>query len=793
MNLALRFFLITVFCLKTISPLASQEIPLNPDNTPPLPPIHDNTASSTSETEWVILHLHEKNTSINENIDKDFGLVKEETTEQFPSNDALFGIKFHNYIEKNKEEFKKRGISLLRFVLDNADNFSSQQKKILSQVAKAHGMQIRFETVKIDWEKRQRELEKQSEKIIDSDNTIVDQEKTEAKKGFKKFWNDIYEPPTRAEVYGGITKGIVTLTLTMGAWTSMGMGPASLVFWTLTGIHILQEIFFGPYIKTYINFLYNKIKPKAGDVGVAVWGNIQGFVLFSFDKFLIYLAGLGTGPWDPVFLAGYWGMATVGSALGGLMPVGVVKLTQKGWISRNQGMLSMQALDLVMPIEGALLAFDSPYLIWVFSIHQAAKFSVYVAGRLAKQKGNAIFIPKNLYSMGEVNDYINTGGVPNNDLFESVEKTRDFLNDDKIARAYKVNFVKYIRNILDTEQELLKENTRFKELLMGIVVETNDYVSKQGNKIMAEINLNSHKSDFKNWFLNEPGDFESGYAITSWSNFWKNINNRTIAGREVKNLKKDLRMINLMTREIQTMDLQVFGEEFANNISKANETTIASKQKQEVQNLDIAKYHYNRFLSTDDYSSLLRAEHFLLGADPEQMLKEQKQEWIEINANIQDHKRNINADSYKCNEELLRTSIFEFLGESPDKRFKTKTLVNKFIEDISLWDSASPEAIIQTYYFLVQEAENGNPSEKTENVYRAVLTEAYIIALWETQKTVPYFLASFEVGLFRNFNARLYLQTKKLDNSSSYYAKIQNQIIENQKSTTRVIRKTRGK
>jgi hypothetical protein len=320
----------------------------------------------------------------------------------------------------------------------------------------------------------------------------------------------------------------------------MGMGPASLVFWTLTGVHILQEIFFGPYIKTYINFLYNKIKPKAGDVGVAVWGNIQGFVLFSFDKYLIYLAGLGTGPWDPVFLAGYWGMATIGSALGGLMPVGVVKLTQKGWITRNQGMLSMQALDLVMPIEGALLAFDSPYLIWIFSIHQAAKFSVYVAGRLAKQKGNAIFIPKSLYEMGEVNDYINTGGIPNNDLFESAEKTRDFLNDDKIARAYKVNFVKYIKNILDTEQNLLEENTRFKELLMGIVTEMNDYVKKQSKNIMTEISLNSHKADFKNWFLNEPADFESGYAITSWSNFWKNINNRATASREIKNLKKIL-------------------------------------------------------------------------------------------------------------------------------------------------------------------------------------------------------------------------------------------------------------
>ncbi|MEI6093309.1 MAG: hypothetical protein WCQ47_06465 [bacterium] len=540
------------------------------------PPLQDPMVDK--DIEWVVLHMHNTESPY-EGVKKAYGTTVDQKDVNLPpvSDDDLFGIKFERYLESNREDLNKKGITFLRFVMDKANNLSAKQKKMISDIAAKHSFKIRFETIKVDWEARKKRLQNSAEQIIDEsvpsdirETTDIRPEIEETKSGFRKFWNDIYEQPTRTEVAGGVTKGVITLTLTLGAWASMGMGPGVMVFWVLTAEHIAQEIFFGPYIKTYVNFLYKKIKAKTGDLGVAVWGNIQGFTLFSFDKLLIYLANFGTPPWDPKYLAGYWGMATVGSMLGSFMPIGIFKLIQKGWIGRGTGMVSMQALDLIMPVEGALLAFDSPYLIWVFSIHQAFKFGVYLTAVAANQRGTIIVMPEDLYNTPEAKEYLNISSVPRSDLFKSSERTKVFLEDENIPMALKVNFAKYIRKIFDKEQDLIKTRPEFKKILTEILETTITYLDKTNMELSIEIKKNEGKSDFKNLFLKETGDLESGYSYTGWDTFWKNANERKIASKQQSALNNKLTMANKMFDQI----LNINFDEYEINLSSNSKSII---------------------------------------------------------------------------------------------------------------------------------------------------------------------------------------------------------------------------
>ena len=531
---------------------------------------------SDQTTEWDVIHLHNTEKPY-EGVNKAMGTTSSNETVSFPSDNDLLGVKFDRYLKRNKKDLENKNITLLRFVMDKENNFSAEQKNMLSEVAKNNGFKIRFETVRIDWEARRQKLQQAGEEIIDEsvpeelrNKAEVEIEIKKTKKGFRKFWNDIYETPTRSEVYGGVTKGVITMALTMGAWAGMGMEPASALFWVLTSEHILQEIFFGPYIKTYVNFLYKKVKTKAGDLGVAMWGNVQGFVLFSFDKYLIYLGGLGTGPWDPQYLAGYFGMATIGSLLGGFMPVGVFKLIQKGYINRSQGMLSMQALDLIMPVEGALLAFDSPWLGVIFGIHQAVKFGVYIGGRILPQKGTLIMVPSDVYNTSEAQSYLNLEAIPSSDIFKSEEKTLEFFRDEAIPRAVKANFMKYINNIFNKDAELVKNNPEFRGILKSVVEATAVYVGEEEIKLNNEIKENIGKTGFSAMFKNEKGDFELGYSFSSWSHFWATANQVRKDSSYVSLLKKKLKTIN----KIKELAAGIAFEEFGIDLSESAKNII---------------------------------------------------------------------------------------------------------------------------------------------------------------------------------------------------------------------------
>ena len=570
--------LFTALILTISTGLYSQSGP--PDSQDAQETLPESNPNSDQETEWDVLHLHNTEKPY-DGVNKAFGKTTVENSKvSFPSDNDLLGVKFDRYLKRNKADLNKKKIVLLKFLMDKEHNFSSEQKKILLEVAKKNGFKIRFETVKIDWQARRDKLAKAGDEIID--NSVPDEYKNDqdvsieikkTKRGFRKFWNDIYETPTRSEVYGGVTKGVITMALTMGAWSSMGMGAGCTVFWVLTAEHILQEIFFGPYIKTYVNFLYKKIKAKTGDLGVAIWGNVQGFVLFSFDKLLIYMANFGTPPWDPTYLAGYMGMATIGGVLGSFMPVGVFKLIQKGYINRSTGMVSMQALDLVMPVEGALLAFDSPYLAWVFGIHQTVKFGVYVAGRLAQQRGTMIMVPSDVYETDEAKSYLNLDAVPNSELFRSSEKTLEFLKDESIPRALKVNFIKYINKIFETDGELIDSSPEFKGVLKDILETTATYLDEEGKTLKAEIELKSKKAGFKAMFLNEDGDFELGYSFKSWSHFWATTDQVRKDSSAVGTLKKKMKMVNTMMATLSSIPYETYGleiSESAQNIIKGN-------------------------------------------------------------------------------------------------------------------------------------------------------------------------------------------------------------------------------
>ena len=526
----------------------------------------ETNPESEQETEWTVLHLHNTE-KLYDGVSKVFkNTTVDENKASFPSDNDIFAVKFDRYLKRNKEELNKKKIVLLRFLMDKDNNFSSEQKKILSETAEKNGFKIRFETVKIDWDARRRKLAESADRIIDNsisedikNKNDISIEIKKTKKGFRKFWNDIYETPTRSEVYGGVTKGVITMALTMGAWSAMGMNSAQTVFWVLTAEHILQEIFFGPYIKTYVNFLYKKVKAKAGDLGVTLWGNVQGFVLFSFDKFLIYTANMGTAPWDPTYLASYFGMATVGSLLGGFMPIGVFKLIQKGYINRSTGMVSMQALDLVMPLEGALLAFDSPYLIWVFSIHQLLKFGVYVAGVSLEQKGSLIMVPSELYDTEEAKAYLNLDSIASSNIFKTAEKTLEFLKDESIPMGLKVNFLKYIDKVIKTDVELINNNEKFKEILKDILTVTSNFLVEEGQKLQSEINENNKKTGFKALFTNQEGDVELGYNFKSLSHFWETANQVKKNTTYVNSLKKKMKMLDKMDQILSGMPLNDYG------------------------------------------------------------------------------------------------------------------------------------------------------------------------------------------------------------------------------------------
>jgi hypothetical protein len=131
--------------------------------------------------------------------------------------------------------------------------------------------------------------------------------------------------------------------------------------------------------------------------------------------------------------------------------------------------------------------------------------------------------------------------------------------------------------------------------------------------------------------------------------------------------------------------------------------------------------------------ALMRAEHMWDAIDPSfvetvgvnpwnaSMVKKYKT----ISEEIETYKALLFPNDFSYNEEKLRSSILSFLDPSLDN-LETKDLVNKFLENIQDWDHNCLEAILQTYYFLVDQVDKSSDNNG-EQVYQALLLEIYIL------------------------------------------------------------------
>ncbi len=415
-------------------------------------------------------------------------LVKEEVEQiDLSSENEILKASVEKYLEKRKDEIRKNKISIIRFVIDQHSEFGKEKRTIIKNLAAKYKIKVRFEKVTIDYDSRKEILTDAGLKKIDDELELNEIEEKKVENKLKSFWNDIYEKPTPKEVAGGAFKGTTTLVLTMSAWANMGLSVKSPIFYILSANHFAQEIFFGPYIKTYINFLMKKIRPIKGDLGVTLYGNLQGFTLFSLDKYLLHLYDPVniSGPWDPVFLSSYFGLSFFGSMFGGFLPSGIHKLTVKGWTTSSNGSIIMQLMDLIMPIEGALLAFDSPLLFPIFIVHQMAKFGVYLLASALPARGMISLIPEQLREDSIINDKYAFDALPEHDFIDNQIKVGKFLNNDTIALKSKLDFIKYVRYITTTQELGGSYRTQFKNIIQQYIkyLEKSEY----SNRLTIEI------------------------------------------------------------------------------------------------------------------------------------------------------------------------------------------------------------------------------------------------------------------------------------------------------------------
>ena len=365
--------------------------------------------------------------------------------------DQLFQVKLDRYIQHNLATMKEHKISLVRFVADQQSPMSKSQQAAIRETLKKYGLSPRFETITIDWDKRQKLLAEQGN---NKGHEFAEQiEGTKAKEfftenyhlGISAFFKDIYTRPEKSEWAGGTVKMSTTIAITTTAWQAMGVSATSPIFWVLSTKLFFTELMFGPYIKTYLNFLGKKVAKTFGDGGVAMYGQIQGFLLFSFDKYFLHLYDPSkiSPPWDPHFLMNFFGVSFLGGLMGSFLPSGIIKLTTKGWLSRSAGSINMQMLDLIMPLEGAFLAMDSPWLWPIFLIHNGIKFSYYLAGSLLPTRGQIIFTTSNIAKSDEFLREFTPEQIINRRYFEEQLGILRYLESKNVSSRDKITLLKY--------------------------------------------------------------------------------------------------------------------------------------------------------------------------------------------------------------------------------------------------------------------------------------------------------------------------------------------------------------
>jgi hypothetical protein len=538
---------------------------------PPLPDPHKTT-------EWTFLHIHDTERPY-EGVNRGFGVTADKEAVNMPefSDIDIYAAKFETYLKDNGQVFEQRKIKRVRFILDSENNLTREQREMLTAVAKANGYKIKFEVMKIDWEGRYRKLVKEGADNIEEliPDYVLEklnkkqraEEVKRARSGFLSWTKKYYEKPTRRDVSFGTTKGVITLGLTMAAWKLGGMQVTDAVFWVLTAEHVLIETFFGPYQRTYMNFLYNKVKDVSGNIGMNAWGMFLGFTMMSIDAAIIFWSGVcekALAPWDPIYLAGYFGMTFIGSLLGGFMPVGIYKLIQKGWMTKDVSINTMVGLDMLMPVEGVLLSMKSPYLQQIFIIHQAVKFGIFILGNnVAKSKNSLVMIPKDIYDSKELQGIFEYRKIPDSRAIKIPERTREFLESNDTPRQVKVAFAKYIKRLLKDEKGLIEANPEFKQIVTDIVAVLVGYTDKVGANEFVEFEKLRPYSKTSNIFLNDPEDLKSGYRTGFLGKgFWKNADYIYSRKGESKRLKREMTTARYILAEIFDMPLADYKFDF---------------------------------------------------------------------------------------------------------------------------------------------------------------------------------------------------------------------------------------
>jgi hypothetical protein len=174
--------------------------------------------------------------------------------------------------------------------------------------------------------------------------------------------------------------------------------------------------------------------------------------------------------------------------------------------------------------------------------------------------------------------------------------------------------------------------------------------------------------------------------------------------------------------------------------------------------------------------SILRAEELLSGLDYKLFdLDSDKETWSDLNEKIASQKSILWPDKYKFNESLLRSSVLEFLGQGFDY-LGTEELVQEFYR-ASNWMEAKAEAIIQSYYYAVEQSEQSSSAKKEDYLYMSLLFEYYIKE--GSARNISVDLEDFRLVLRRNFDFRLGQQLKLVDVNSTMYRPIKEQSVKN--------------
>ncbi|MFH1727699.1 MAG: hypothetical protein ABIA04_04705, partial [Pseudomonadota bacterium] len=135
---------------------------------------------------------------------------------------------------------------------------------------------------------------------------------------------------------------------------------------------------------------------------------------------------------------------------------------------RSYGLMSMQAADAVMPLEGAFLAIDNPYLWHIFVTHQLAKFSFYLAGRFLPPRGMLSFIPQG-YEGAFPEEAQLFAGLPLFEMFSTQEKISEFLESSEYSNKDKLNFLNYLLKIHKKDKAVLAETPEFADIVDSTV------------------------------------------------------------------------------------------------------------------------------------------------------------------------------------------------------------------------------------------------------------------------------------------------------------------------------------